>query len=49
MLLTNNGHGIGGVRDLLGDDDEEEGEGDEDGYPEGDLLAALRWQEEDHK
>ncbi len=49
VVLTHDGHGVGRVWNLLGDDDEEEREGDEDGDAERHLLSALRRQQEDHE
>ena len=45
--LTNDGHGVGGVGNVAGDEKQEDGDGDEDGDAERHLLAGLHRQTED--
>ena len=45
--LTNDGHGVGGVGNVAGDEKQEDGDGDEDGDAERHLLAGLNRQTED--
>ena len=48
-ILTNNGHCIRSIWNLLGHDDEEHREGHEYGDTEGDFLSALSRKQKDHK